>query len=335
MNRRTLLASLLMSTCARPSFAQEAQRPFTLMGTESPEITAPLTQALATALAGSRFSVSYRQARPAQIISLLTSQADSALPDLVLLPTPDLAVQLANEGYSITQTLAGLAGVPHWRNEVFAVGYDPAVFVIRRGGIMAQDIPRSRTELARTLEQNRSRFQGRVGLINIGIDSVAYNYAAQDSLRSTLFWRISGAFGASQARIFDAADELLAALASGRIDLGYNLPLSAVRRFMQTGAEIEVVMPEDYVLALPWTALVPEHVGRQGMMRSIASESVRLLLSESSSRALDDLGLVAPARTGEIENLQTIELGPELLVFLDPLKRSRFLDTWFQMVVQG
>lgn len=336
MNRRTLLASLLASTFyARPLLAQDAQRPFTLMSTESPEIMEPLTQALAQVLAGSRFSVSYRQARPAQIVSLLTSQGDSVMPDLVLLPTPDLAVQLANEGHSIPQTLAGAAGVPHWRNEVFAVGYDPAVFVIRRGRIAPQDIPRSRTELARTLEQNRSRFQGRVGLINIGIDSVAYGYAAQDSLRSTLFWRISGAFGASQARIFDTADELLTALADGRIDLGYNLPLSAVRRFMQTGSDIEVVMPEDYVLALPWTALVPEHASRRGMMRSIASESVGLLLSEPASRALDDIGLIAPARTGEIENLQMIELGPELLVFLDPLKRSRFLDTWFQMVVQG
>ena len=29
---------------------------------------------------------------------------------------------------------------------------------------------------------------------------------------------------------------------------------------------------------------------------------------------------------------QPVPLGPELLVFLDRIKRSRFLDAWFQMV---
>jgi iron(III) transport system substrate-binding protein len=223
---------------------------------------------------------------------------------------------------------------PHWRNEVFVVGYDAAVFVTRRGRIAASDVPRSRIELARMLEQNRPRFQGRVGLVNVGIDHVAYGYAAQDSLRSALFWRISGAFGASQARIFDTADELLAALSAGSIDFGYNVPVTAVTRFIHNDPEIEIIVPQDYVLALPWTALVPIHASTQGA-RPHPAEMVALLLSAPARAALDAMGLTAAGAKTEMENLQTVDLGPELLVFLDPLKRSRFLDTWFQLVVQN
>jgi iron(III) transport system substrate-binding protein len=305
------------------------------MGSEAPEGMSRLLDALSADPSLNGQAITYQQGRPTQIVSRLSSQAEAAsLPDLVILPTPDLAVRLANEGHALPQDQQVGSNVPHWRHEVYVIGYDAAVFVTRKGRIPAQDIPRSRIELARMLEQNKSRFQARVGLVNVGIGNVAYGYAAQDSLRSALFWRISGAFGASQARIFDTADELLSALSAGSIDFGYNVPLTAVRRFSQRDPDIEIVMPQDYVLALPWCALVPVNVGRP-TSRPQPSEFVALLLSQPARSALDEIGLTTLGAMTEMENLQTIDLGPELLVFLDPLKRSRFLDTWFQLVVQN
>jgi len=336
MKRRTLLSLALASALSGVSSRglAQGQGPLVLMGTETPEIMAGLARALGQEGETAGLAVDYRQARPAQIISRLSSQAEAqALPHLVLLPTPDLAVQLANEGYTLPQIPSGGLAAPHWRNEVFAIAHDAAVFVTHSGRIPAEEAPRSRTELARMLERNRPRFQGRMGLVNIGIDNVAYGYAAQDSLRSALFWRISGAFGMAQTRIFDTPEELLAALSRGIIDFGYNVPLSLARRAAAAQGEIGIVIPQDYVLALPLTALVPAHAGWPGGL--VPSELVSLLFSAPAQQALGAMGLTPAGANSGIENLQTIELGTELLVFLDPLKRSRFLDTWFQQVVQN
>ncbi|WP_323014521.1 ABC transporter substrate-binding protein [Devosia sp.] len=336
MRRRNLISLALASALSGMSsrgFAQ-AWASLAIMGTETPEIMAGLVGALGQEAELAGLAVDYRQARPAQIISRLSAQAEAeALPHLVLLPTPDLAVQVANEGYTLPQVPPGGLEAPHWRNEVFAVAHDAAVFVTHSGQIPAEEAPRSRTELARMLERNRLRFQGRMGLVNIGIDNVAYGYAAQDSLRSALFWRISGAFGMAQARIFDTPEELLAALSRGIIDFGYNVPLSVARRAAAEHTEIGIIIPQDYVLALPLTALVPVHAGLPRGL--VPSELTGLLFSTPAQQALGAMGLTPIGARSGIENLQTIELGPELLVFLDPLKRSRFLDTWFQQVVQN
>jgi len=90
------------------------------------------------------------------------------------------------------------------------------------------------------------------------------------------------------------------------------------------------VIPEDYVLALPWTALIPE----KARNRSTAGDVVDFLLSDRADRALEEVGLTRSRDLDTMKNVQFIELGPELLVYLDAVKRSRFLDTWFQLVIQ-
>lgn len=61
---------------------------------------------------------------------------------------------------------------------------------------------------------------------------------------------------------------------------------------------------------------------------------VDFLLSGRADRALEEVGLTRSRDLDTMKNVQFIELGPELLVYLDAVKRSRFLDTWFQLVIQ-
>src|SRR5690606_14002185 len=99
MKRRTVISLALagaLSGLTRRSFAQE-RGALLVMGTAAPDIMAGLIAALSQRPEGAGADIRYQQARPAQIISLLSSQTEAAtLPHLVLLPTPDLAVQLAN-----------------------------------------------------------------------------------------------------------------------------------------------------------------------------------------------------------------------------------------------
>lgn len=337
MRRMFLHLSALLLFIASPWHEARAQndpasRPeFRIVGDIAPETLEPVTTGLAGQLPG--MNIVYRQVRPGEWTSRLLAGADEAsAADLVILSTPDLAVLIANEGGAQQRTaIARNAGLPpqaHWRNELFSIGFDPAVSVVRRKAL-ENELPTTRIELARLLEQNLSRFQRRAGLVNIGIDNVSYTLAAQDSIRSPLFWRIVRAFGVSQARIYDNSEELLQALSSSTIDLAYNVPLSDISKWHYDPKEFVVIMPQDYVVALPWTALVPD----RSKHPNIAEQAITFLLSPGGQAILEKTGLASEASPSELTSLQPVELGPELLVYLDGLKRSRFLDTWFQLIV--
>ena len=61
------------------------------------------------------------------------------------------------------------------------------------------------------------------------------------------------------------------------------------------------------------------------ILNALHSAEIRLALAAG--------GFSYPADFTAFESLQRIELSPELLVFRDVIKRSKFLDIWFHMVV--
>lgn len=331
-----ILVVLLMSPLLGPSGAQAQSRTaVTLASTVPIEQIQPLIDRLE--MQDPSHSITYRQMRPNQAVASLLASSTTAPPDLVLLPTPDLAVYLANEGRlrqlaAVTPrtTEPGVEHPQHWRSEVFTISQDPAVFVIRSEAFADGDEPRSRLDLARRLEQVESRFDRRVGLVNIGIDAVGYGLAAQDELRSPLFWRIASAFGASQVRIYDSTAELTDALARGAIDIGYNVPMTEARAAIDAGAGIEVIVPVDYVIFLPWTAFVPGAAANP----AAAEKVLELILSDAGQQALQDSYMAVDESVLTEMSAQLVALNPALLVYQDPLKKSRLLDTWFQLVTK-
>lgn len=319
---RGILACLLLAVWPAMAAAQETVR---LAGVVSEARIAPLTAALAKRLPGIRLS--YDRMSSAQIAAA-ARRTDGTPFDIALLASPDIGVSIANEGYAARDEAAGAAAMAQWRNEVFGFWSDPAVIVLRRGSFQER-MPRTRIELVRALEQSDGRFARRVGLVNIGIDDVGYLLASQDSLRTSLYWRLIRAFAGAKARIFDTTDELVEALHAGELDILYNVPLSALQAGPPLPDGMEVIVPQDYVLAVPWTVVVPERAPNPPGARAV----LHALLSPDSTPALADAGFELPAGFGGAVGLQRIELGPELLVFRDTIKRSKFLDVWFQMVV--
>ncbi len=168
------------------------------------------------------------------------------------------------------------------------------------------------------------------GIVNIAIDDVSYLLASQDSIRRSLYWRLVRAFGGAQARLYDTTDDLMEALRAGELDILYDVPLSALPIGNGMLEGMEIIAPQDYVLAVPWVAFMPEGASNLHGARS----ALRALLSPLSKSALSEVGFNYPKNFAGLEGLQRIELGPELLVFRDTIKRSKFiLDVWFQMVV--
>lgn len=319
--RNSLLCLLLLAF--GPALAQE--RAIRIAGVVSEERMAPLLAALRTQLP--RAQLSYSRMSHAQIAAAARRTEDVRF-DLALLASPDIPVSVANEGYALQDEAAGLAAPAQWRNEVFGIWADPAVMVLRKAAFL-DPLPKTRIALVRALEQGGDRFSRRVGLVNIGIDDVSYLLASQDSIRTSLYWRLMQAFGAAQTRIYDTTDELLAALRAGKLDVVYNVPLSTLLVAGATPAGMEIVVPQDYVLTVPWTVFVPKAASSPRGGRSL----LHALLAPQSQAALAAVGFKLPASLPGLDGAQRVELGPELLVFRDTIKRSKFLDIWFQTVV--
>ncbi|MDC7258976.1 MULTISPECIES: ABC transporter substrate-binding protein [unclassified Shinella] len=318
-------ALLLLMALVMPGFAAAQERTLRLAGVVSEARMAPLIVSLSVHLPGTRLV--YSRLSSAQIAAAARRPHDAPF-DIAFLSSPDVAVSIANEGYAISDEAAGAMAGVQWRNEVFGFWSDPAVIVVRKAAFENR-VPRTRIELVRMLEQNTGRFARRVGVVNVGIDDVGYLLASQDSIRTSLYWRLIRALGGAKARIYDTTDDLLEALQAGDLDVAYNVPLSALRAGGELPQGMEVLVPQDYVLAVPWTVLMPKGAANLREARIL----LHMLLAPEGKAALAAAGFVPPQQPSGFEGLQKIELGPELLVFRDMIKRSRFLDAWFQMVV--
>lgn len=321
-----LVATAVLTASPWTTEPVQAQVDLTLTAPLADQRVQPLLDAVRSQFGG--INLTYQQARSAQVVARLSAGVPFP-PNLVIMPAPDIAVAITNQGHVAPMRIepAGMpsGGQSSWRSELFALAFDPAVILVSSQWAQTNALPTSRLELVQALE-TREDLLRRIGIVNVGIDAVSYTLATQDSLRSPLYWRLAAAFGSAQARIYDTGTELVAALRRGEIDLAYNVPLSEA---VATGASdfYEIVMPQDYVLALPWTLFAPERAW------SVHAEQIANFLLSERGLSLVSRVLWGTQRAPALDaDYQRIAMGPELLVYLDSIKRSNFLDAWFELV---
>ncbi|MCP8884145.1 extracellular solute-binding protein [Devosia sp. XJ19-1] len=265
-------------------------------------------------------------------------------PDLLISSASDLQLKLANDGYALAYDSPYLGALPdwaHWRNEVFGFTFEPAVIIYNRGLIGDDEVPRTHLTLAELLETQTERFRGKIATYDIGLSGVGYLLAAQDQTISSTFWRLASAFGRVNAQFSGSSPAILNGVAEGTLALGYNVLGSYAFARQAEGAPIEIVVPDDYVLVLTRSMLIP----RNAPNAELAKAFVDFALSpagQSVASGPTALGSVVPEGAGEWTSeaiaargrgvIQPIPLGPGLLVALDTLRRQRFLDTWQEIV---
>ncbi|MCO7643342.1 extracellular solute-binding protein [Pseudomonas sp. S 311-6] len=263
--------------------------------------------------------------------------------DVLISSAADLQLKLANDGYArahesmYTQRVPGWA---RWRNEVYGFTQEPVVIAYSRSRFAPGQRPKSRNELLRLLEAEGPRLRHRIGTYDIHISGAGYLLALYDERTSANFWGMANQLGQAGVRLYGTTAELLDGLESGELDIAYNVlgPYALGRQ--RAGADITVVVPEDYITVLTRSALIH----RDAPSPEIAGTFIDYLLSPRGQRAAmeqaglppllpDDTGLEDPL-LGELKQglLQPIVLGPALLVGLDQTRRRRFLDNWTRLV---
>ena len=265
-------------------------------------------------------------------------------PDLLISSASDLMIKLANDGHAMAYDSPFLGDLPewaHWRNEVFGFTFEPAVIIYNPDRISAEEVPRTHLTLAELLETETDRFRGAIATYDIAVSGVGYLLASQDQVISSNFWRLAAAFGRVGAVFSGSSPAILNGVADGSLALGYNVLGSYAFARKAAGANIEIVVPDDYVLVLTRSMIVP----RDAPYPELGKAFVDFALSpagQAIAAGQTALGSVVTGGVGEWTSeaiaargrgvIQPIPLGPALLVSLDQQRRKRFLDSWGEIV---
>ena len=324
-----------------PAPQPEARR-LAIAGTTDTTIFAPFIHAYQAE--NPTISVSYLETDSNALYRGFLAGSLQPKPDILISSASDLQLKLANDGHALAHPSVWLEQLPswaQWRAEVFGFTYEPAVIIYNPRLLPPGTQPRSHIELALMLEQQSARFTGRVATYDIARSGVGYLLASQDQHISSQFWRLAAAFGRVQARLSDSSPGILDSVASGELAIGYNVLGSYAFARQAAGATIGIVVPDDYVLVLTRSMVIP----RQAPSPDLARGFVDFALSPSGQAVAAGqtaLGAIMPGSTGAwtLERIsgmgqgaiQPIALAPVLLVALDPQRRSRFLTTWQEIV---
>jgi two-component system sensor histidine kinase TctE len=265
---------------------------------------------------------------------------EPAIPDLLISSASDLQVKLANDGFAqshVSEATQALPGWAEWRGEVFGFTFEPAVIIYNPDLISGEEAPRTHPGLAQFLEDNTERLRGRVATYDIATSGVGYMLAVQDQLISSQFWRLASALGRADAVLSGSSPDILSAVDRGEIAIAYNVLGSYAFARQAAGANIHIVVPDDYVLVLTRSMMIPRDAARADLARSfidfalspegqaVAAGETALGSVRSGVRGVWTMENITELGTGAV---QPIALGPSLMVALDQQRRSRFLDTW-------
>ena len=265
-------------------------------------------------------------------------------PDLLISSASDLQLKLANDGHALAHDSPFLDALPdwaHWRNEVFGFTFEPAVIIYNPRQLSPAEVPRTHLTLAELLETQTERFRGKIATYDIALSGVGYLLAAQDQTISSTFWRLTNAFGRVSAQFSGSSPAILNGVADGSLALGYNVLGSYAFARQAEGADIEIVVPDDYVLVLTRSMLIPRNAPDAELARAFVDFALSPA-GQAVAAGPTALGSVVPDGDGDWTSeaisargrgvIQPIPLGPSLLVALDTLRRQRFLDTWQEIV---
>uniref|UniRef100_A0A9E7ZS33 histidine kinase n=1 Tax=Bosea sp. NBC_00436 TaxID=2969620 RepID=A0A9E7ZS33_9HYPH len=264
-------------------------------------------------------------------------------PDLIVSSAADLQVKLANDGFALRHESSATRALPtwaRWRSEVFGFTFEPAVIVYNRDLVPDAEAPRSHLQLAQFLARDTDRWRGLIGTYDIVKSGVGHLLAAQDELISANFWRLANVLGTVGVRLYGGSVDILDLLEQGKLAIGYNVLGSYAFARQAANSRLHVVIPEDYALILTRTILIPRTAAHPDVARAFLDHLLSARGQAIASGAtklgavMQDVpqGRSVAGVVGAPGVLQPIALGQALLVSLDQQRKSRFLQTWLQIV---
>src|SRR5690606_41720069 len=151
------------------------------------------------------------------------------------------------------------------------------------------------------------------------------------------FWGVGAAVGRGGAVFAGSSLAVLNGVADGSLALGYNVLGSYAFARKAAGANIEIVVPDDYVRVLTRAMLIPREAPYPDLGRAFIDFALSPA-GQAIAAGQTALGSVVAGATGEWTReaiaargrggIQAIPLGPALAGSLDQRRRQRVLAGW-------
>ncbi|WP_420014022.1 ABC transporter substrate-binding protein [Tateyamaria sp.] len=256
--------------------------------------------------------------------------------DVVISSAMDLQFRLANDGFAqsfVSDATKALQDWAKWRNLIFAFTSEPAVAVISTRAFAGLPVPRTRQDLISILRENPERFAGTIGTYDVRSSGLGYLFATQEARISDAYWRLSEVMGRLDPHLYCCSAQMIDDVSSGRLALAYNVlgSYAGQRLAGPEGEGLQIILFEDFDNVMLRTALIPNTA--TAVTEAGAFVDALLEVGTRTEKGEWVLPPLAPSSAQEL-SFGPIRLGPTLLVYLDPLNRRAFLESWQSAIEQ-
>lgn len=310
----------------------DAVRSVRVLSTIDVDIIAPVFEDFLKS--GANLSIDYQTASSQDVYDAITQ--DRAKFDMVISSAMDLQMKLANDGFASSLSDQSLAQVPawaRWRDVLVALAQEPVVTVLNRDAFSGAPIPETRTELAAILRENPDRYRGMLGTYDPMKSGAGYLFASQDARYSDTFWRLAEIMGGLRAQLYTTSSSMIEDVATGKIAMAYNVVGSYAMARLAGNKNVQILEFKDFTHILLRSALIPASAEN----KQDAEILLAYLLSDAGQTAIEELAqLPRISEQGLMSrpHQKPIRMDPGLLVYVDPIKKQRFLAEWSAAVLQ-
>ena len=254
--------------------------------------------------------------------------------DLVISSAMDLQMKLANDGFALDIENIEKSAIPEWsmwRKQIVGFSIEPIVTVISKADFNIK-IPKTRRDLISILRNNPNKFYKKIITYDINKSGAGFLFASQDERQSESFWRLAEVMGSLKTKVVCCSSKMLDAVNSRESYIAYNIIGSYAEQRARKHKNLIVVYPYDYTLLLLRSAIIPKN------SKNYANANIflKFLLSKPGQRILEQKGMLSIKNKKIFKkgNIKLIRLDTGLLVYLDKLKRKRFLSEWNEALFQ-
>lgn len=254
--------------------------------------------------------------------------------DLVISSAMDLQMKLANDGFVVDIENIERSTIPKWsiwRKQIVGFSIEPIVTVISKADFNNK-IPKTRRDLISLLRNNPNKFYKKIITYDINKSGAGFLFSTQDERQSESFWRLAEVMGSLKTRLVCCSSKMLDSVNSRESYIAYNIIGSYAEQRARKQKNLIVVYPYDYTLLLLRTAIIPKN----SKNKSNSNIFLKFLLSNIGQKILEQKGMLS-IKNREIfkkGNIKLIRLDTGLLVYLDKLKRERFISEWNEALFQ-
>ncbi len=318
---------------------EAAARTLTVYSSLDEDVSRPLIRAFQAV--NPDVAVAYHDMQTLEIYERVLRETDEGgqTADLVISSAMDLQLKLVNDGYAMPLPQIETDEWPDWaswRASAFGLTFEPSVIVYHKPSFNDLSLPRNRAELIALLRDSDELY-GRVATYDVERSGLGFLFLARDLEHNRDIWDLVSAFGTAGVKLYSNSSAILDRVADGRFALGYNILGSYARGWAQRVPELGIILPQDYTVVMSRIALVPEAAASPDLGRLMLAF---LMSVRGQTIMADDLQL--PVLNPQVSSdntatamqqrfgaqLRPISLSPGLVVYLDQVKRARFIERW-------